>query len=118
VDKRDSIMVKRDLSADLRAAQAAYDEADRQITASRETEVSASRAYDARRRRTPMGIQTERARSAWALALADWTTALVAREAARDRVRYERRDVDDSAMTALMGTEQPVTYTDQEGHGA
>lgn len=108
-------MTKRDLSAKLRTAQQAYDEADRRLTAARQTERSASRAYDARRRHNPTSIQTERARSAWAIALADWTGALVAREAAKDRVRAERRGVDDTAMNALMGSEQPVTYEDDPG---
>lgn len=108
-------MTKRDLSTNLRTAQAAYDEADRRVADARDAERSASRAYDERRRRAPMGIQTERARSAWALTLADWTTALVAREAARDRVRAERRGVDETAMNALMGTERPVAYEDDHG---
>lgn len=115
VDKRDSIMAKRDLTAALRTAQDAHDEADRRVTATRETEQSTRSAYDARRRRTPKSIQTERARAAWAIALTDWAGALVAREAAKDRVRAERRDVDESVMPALMSSEQPVTYDDDPG---
>lgn len=107
--------MKRDLSTNLRTAQAAADQADQRLTAARQAERSASRAYDARRRRNPAGIQTERARAAWAIALAEWTGALVAREAAKDRVRAERRDVDETAMNALMGNEQPVTYEDDPG---
>ncbi|WP_344890229.1 hypothetical protein [Actinomadura meridiana] len=108
-------MTKRDLGTNLRALQAAYDDANRRLTAARETEKSTSRAYDARRRRTPMGIQTERARNAWAIALVDWAGALVAREAAKDRVRAERRDVDDTAMGALMGSERPVVHEADQG---
>ncbi len=107
--------MSRDLSAELRAAQAAADDADRRLAAARASERSASRAYDARRRRNPKGIQTERARSSWALALTEWITALVAREAARDHIRAERRGVDETAMNALMSNEQPVSYEDDHG---
>lgn len=99
-----------DLSAELRAAQRRLTDADKDVRCARAAERSASRAYDERRRYSPIGKQTDRARSAWALALIEWTTALVAREAARDRVKGERRDVDDTAMTALMGTERPLNY--------
>jgi hypothetical protein len=55
---------------------------------------SAAQAYDARRRRNPAGIETCAAHTAWALAVREWSIALIAHAAAVDRLRAERRGVD------------------------
>ncbi|GIH70303.1 hypothetical protein [Sphaerimonospora thailandensis] len=90
-----------DLAQDLRTAQAAYDTADRALTAARATLDGAGKAYDSTRRRTPRGVNLERARQAWGLALLDWATALIARETAKDTLAAERRTTDQAVADEL-----------------
>jgi hypothetical protein len=86
-----------DLSADLRALTAAYDDAGRVLTDTRRTFETATTAYHARRRYAPRGAETAAARAAWAIAGQEWMAALIARETARDALAAERRDVDHAA---------------------
>ncbi|MGI5161426.1 hypothetical protein [Microbispora sp. CA-102843] len=59
-----------DLSADLRAAQAASAAADQTLVEARATLDGAARAYAKARRHAPRGRELERARQAWGLATA------------------------------------------------
>jgi multidrug efflux pump subunit AcrA (membrane-fusion protein) len=102
-----------DLAAELRTAQQALAAAEQRLTQARQDEKTASRAYDQRRRYAPGGLQTNRARTAWALALTEWVTALVDREKTRDLVKAERHQVDENAMVALMSTEHPYEPTEE-----
>lgn len=82
-----------DLSADLRAAQAAHQTAARELADAKTRLDSAGRAYDAARR-TDEGEELTRARSCWALTLKEWADALIARETAKDTLAAERRRTD------------------------
>lgn len=99
-----------DLSVELREHQAAANAAETALTEARRDLDTSTKAYEHRRRYASTGRQTDQARAAWGLNLITWAQALIARETARDRVKTERRDVDETAMNALMGTERPLAY--------
>lgn len=86
-----------DLSKRLRALQADVDRLADELADARQRLDSSARAYDGRRRYAPTGLETERAHTAWALALKEWAHTLIAHAAARDRLAAERRDVDQAA---------------------
>lgn len=90
-----------DLAKDLRAAQAAFETADKTLTTARATFDAAARTYDRARRYAPASRDTERARQEWALAGHEWLTALIARETAKDTAAAERRTTDRAAADAL-----------------
>ncbi|MEU9887931.1 hypothetical protein [Sphaerisporangium sp. NPDC051011] len=96
-----------DLAKELRELQAEYDQATREHADKRATFESTSKAYDARRRYAPSGAETASARAAWALAGQEWLAALIARETLRDRVRSERRTVDEDANNRLLTPTRP-----------
>lgn len=85
-----------DLAKDLRIAQAQLDEATAELKAARTSLDSSAAAYDAARRR-PVGGDYERARTAWGLALQEWTRVLIRREQLVDLVAVERRRADREA---------------------
>ncbi|MGW0070470.1 hypothetical protein ACWDUI_23755 [Streptosporangium sandarakinum] len=76
----------------LRVARDAFDDADAELRTARRAFDAARDAYDSRRRYAPSGGETERARTAMALAGHAWLSALVERERLRDELESERRD--------------------------
>lgn len=90
-----------DLAAELRATQAQLADATAELRAARATLDSASAAYDAARRR-PGGLDYERARAAWGLALQEWARLLIRREALVDLVAVKRRRTDRDVADELL----------------
>ncbi|GAA2990441.1 hypothetical protein GCM10017559_08080 [Streptosporangium longisporum] len=86
-----------DFARQLRTLQADADRLAAELADARQRVEAAARAYDARRRYAPAGIETCAAHTAWALALNEWAHTLIAHAAARDRLASERRDVDRAA---------------------
>ncbi|MDX3109698.1 hypothetical protein [Nonomuraea angiospora] len=85
----------------VQAAQAQCDAASAELKDARATLDSAAAAYDAARRR-PGGLDYEKARSAWGLALQEWARVLIRREALVDLVAVERRRADRDGADALL----------------
>jgi len=74
----------------VRVAQAQLDAAAAELKAARTTLDSAAAVYDAARKR-PGGLDYEKARAAWALALQEWTRLLIRHAGMTDRLAVERR---------------------------
>lgn len=91
----------------LRALKADVDRRGAELGDARARLDAAAQAYQARRRYSPAGIETCAAHTAWALALREWAGALTAHAAATDRLRAERRDVDQVAAGALLLPTRP-----------
>ncbi|RCG27198.1 hypothetical protein DQ384_26120 [Sphaerisporangium album] len=97
-----------DLSADLRAAQDTFDQADRELVDARNRLDTATAAYDRIRRATPVGAPVTGARAAWGLAGLECWNALIARETAKDDLAAARRTTDrDAADALLLPTRRP-----------